>query len=486
MRKKSNKFLAVLLALMMVAVFVPTFSFAADRSDTITVFMTVSDKGQVVETSDHAPMVSKAVVVSDLDDDGHYSFDEALVAAHATYNDPSGYSFDGAMVQKLWGVETSGDCYFFTNDVSLSSGVADSEVQEGDFLTAAAVVTYGDWYASFGKMVDYTEAGKAVSLNLSGKTIAYGSTATTAFEGADIYANGVKVATTDANGNASVTFEDEGTYVITADKLSSPVAVDLGPSWYLIEFGRDADDNVYYGHVANWDYTNYEAYVAYTEDEYENGPYPFDEIEWIDQYDFDIEEWTEEDGYLLYSSEVYNLPVIAPACIINVEKGSTTGSVKEILIDKLGTEIDLNNYKEAQKIAVLFEIINGSVAINAAATADEAQAAYDAAIEAINGIITAAEYDAQAAKTVAGFKVTKGKKKATVKWTADSSNFEGYEVYYKPAGKAAKTVKTTNAKYVVKGLKSKKKCTFKVRGYKTVKGVVVPGAWSKAKTVKIK
>ena len=130
--------------------------------------------------------------------------------------------------------------------------------------------------------------------------------------------------------------------------------------------------------------------------------------------------------------------------------------------------------------------MKGTAAINAAQTAADARAAYDAAVEAIGAIITLQEYNDQAAKKVSGFKVTRGKKKATVKWTKDSKNFDGYQLYYKSSGKSAKTVKTASDSFVVKKLKSKKKCTFKVRGYKTVKGVMVYGKWTASKTVKIK
>ena len=41
-------------------------------------------------------------------------------------------------------------------------------------------------------------------------------------------------------------------------------------------------------------------------------------------------------------------------------------------------------------------------------------------------------------------------------------------------------------KKVIKKLASKKKYTFKVRGYKKVDGSMVYGKWSVAKTVKIK
>lgn len=81
-------------------------------------------------------------------------------------------------------------------------------------------------------------------------------------------------------------------------------------------------------------------------------------------------------------------------------------------------------------------------------------------------------------------KAVAGKKKATITWKA-VKNATGYQVYYKQAGKKARTVKVKGAKAikkVVKKLVSKKKYTVKVRAYNKT-GY---GKWSKAKVLRIK
>ena len=75
---------------MMVVVFIPTFAFAANAK-TITVYMTVSSAGTLAKANDGSLMASKEVKVTDLDNDGHYTYDEALVAAHKAYNSADGY-----------------------------------------------------------------------------------------------------------------------------------------------------------------------------------------------------------------------------------------------------------------------------------------------------------------------------------------------------------------------------------------------------------
>ena len=76
-----------------------------------------------------------------------------------------------------------------------------------------------------------------------------------------------------------------------------------------------------------------------------------------------------------------------------------------------------------------------------------------------------------------------------VTWKKNTEDFDGYQVSYAMKGKKAKTAnitKNTTAKKVIKKLKKGKKYTVKVRGYKTIDGTKIYGAWSAAKKVKVK
>ena len=53
--------------------------------------MTISDKGELATANDGSAMAWKEVKVTDRDNDSNYSFDEALVAVHETYNTAEGY-----------------------------------------------------------------------------------------------------------------------------------------------------------------------------------------------------------------------------------------------------------------------------------------------------------------------------------------------------------------------------------------------------------
>ena len=84
-------------------------------------------------------------------------------------------------------------------------------------------------------------------------------------------------------------------------------------------------------------------------------------------------------------------------------------------------------------------------------------------------------------------KLKAGKKKVTVKWNK-VTGANGYNVSYK-VGSKTKTVtikKASTVKKVIKKLKSKKKVKVSVRAYCTVLGKTVYGAWSAAKSVKVK
>ncbi len=87
-------------------------------------------------------------------------------------------------------------------------------------------------------------------------------------------------------------------------------------------------------------------------------------------------------------------------------------------------------------------------------------------------------------------KVTAGSKSAALAWKT-VSGASGYEVQYSTSSKfkSAKTAtvkKGSSKKTTIKKLTKGKKYYFKVRAYKTVDGNKVYGAWSSAKSVKVK
>ena len=87
-------------------------------------------------------------------------------------------------------------------------------------------------------------------------------------------------------------------------------------------------------------------------------------------------------------------------------------------------------------------------------------------------------------RKVASVKVTKGKKRVTVRYK--KQNGARYQIYYKKAGTKAKTVKTAAVKRTIKKLKSGKTYTIKVRAYKKIGSKTYYGKYSKAKKVRVR
>ena len=87
-------------------------------------------------------------------------------------------------------------------------------------------------------------------------------------------------------------------------------------------------------------------------------------------------------------------------------------------------------------------------------------------------------------RKVSNVKVTKGKKRVTVRYK--KQNGARYQIYYKKAGTKAKTVKTAAVKRTIKKLKSGKTYTIKVRAYKKIGSKTYYGKYSKAKKVRVR
>ena len=107
---------------------------------------------------------------------------------------------------------------------------------------------------------------------------------------------------------------------------------------------------------------------------------------------------------------------------------------------------------------------------------------YDAKAGAYSKVVSAKA----SVMKVAISSVNPGKKAAAVKWKK-VSGVSGYQVYMKAPGGKYKLVATTRKTSLKqKKLKSKKKYSFKVRAYKTVKGKKYYGSYSAVKSVKVK
>ena len=198
-------------------------------ADDATVYFTVSNQGVLAQTSDGQAAIELPVTVKDLNSDGILTYDEALVALHAKYC-PEGYEISAGFVQKFWNVTTDpkGSYYFLKNNEALSMGVDDksSTVAQDDQLYACVFKDEAKWsdvICYFDSRALTAEAYKDITLNLQGSSsMAVGGYKAGSVAGAQVgvWKDGtftaIQNAVTDSKGNVKVSFEEPGTYIVSA------------------------------------------------------------------------------------------------------------------------------------------------------------------------------------------------------------------------------------------------------------------------------
>ena len=169
MNKLKKRILAIGVALMVALTSIPmlgSLAFADEAAATITVYLTVSDQGELAKANDGTVMGWKPVTVTDLDADGKFTFDEALVAAHKAYNTEAGYArYDSGWVTSLWGNSTAG-VYSFAANNEMTDVVTATFVEDGDYLVAAIdcdAISYTDFYAFYDSNKVVLGAGEDVA-----------------------------------------------------------------------------------------------------------------------------------------------------------------------------------------------------------------------------------------------------------------------------------------------------------------------------------
>ena len=198
-------------------------------ADSATVYFTLSNQGVLAQTSDGQAAIELPVTVKDLNSDGILTYDEALVALHEKYCE-GGYEISGGFVQKVWNVTTNpkGSYYFMKNNVALSMGVNDksSTVAQDDQLYTCIFKDEANWsdvICYFDSRALTVEAYKDITLNLQGSSsMAVGGYKAGSVAGAQVgvWKDGtftaIQNAVTDSKGNVKVSFEEPGTYIVSA------------------------------------------------------------------------------------------------------------------------------------------------------------------------------------------------------------------------------------------------------------------------------
>lgn len=280
---------------------------AARAAENITVYATVSDRGSIA--CENGALVADVPVTVETDD-GTATVDAVLAELHEMY----GKSYTGgSYVTKLWDVSTS-NCLFFVNEQALQVGVSTDVVHDGDRLTASINrddVYYSDWYTCFDRSSVTVGVGDDITLTLKGyqgmgggAAVPVSSVSVSVMDmcGASVFGE----AMTDAAGAATLRFDAPGTYCITANGTVR----DTVTAWSMINLGGNP---AVYGTM---DYTTYDSLVAYTDADYGNGPYPADEVKYVDFF-----EWLDDQDsyYALHTNQLLaDCPTIAPVCVVTV------------------------------------------------------------------------------------------------------------------------------------------------------------------------
>ena len=218
-----KKLLSVLLALLMLVSLVPAQVMA---DETITVYISVSRYGDFVQDKNGNPM---AYVPIELNGQRSYTIDDVFVLTHELYypEGAEGYASSvgdwGLGVDKLWG-DTSYNFGYQVNGGRVSVMGPGHEVEDGDSIDACIYKGFypnSEKYARFESVAEEVYRDKEISLTLSYAS-GYDENWNSIFspcEGATIYIDGEETDyITDANGEVSLSFNEIGTYVISAKK----------------------------------------------------------------------------------------------------------------------------------------------------------------------------------------------------------------------------------------------------------------------------
>lgn len=204
------------LSLLLVFLFAAASALAVEPAN---VLVTITDDtGAIV-------LACRSVAVTDADEDGALTINDALLCAHTANNENGAEAYQsenaeyGLSLTRLWGVENGGSYGYYVNDASAWSLL--DPVKEGDHVKAFVytdLTAWSDTYTFFNAPMLTVKASEAAELVLSaaGFDESY-APITLAVEGAAITVNGEATElVTNAEGKVSLTLNGAGVYTISA------------------------------------------------------------------------------------------------------------------------------------------------------------------------------------------------------------------------------------------------------------------------------
>lgn len=263
-----KRLLSLMLALSMALSLATTGAWAAGQ-DSIRVTVTIANQGAIAVGKNGTLMAQVPVTVTDRNGDGKFTYDEAMVAAHEAYyvEGKDGFELNASSgwVTKLWG--ETGSSSYYQNNASFSELVNAQPIENGDDLSAFVYSDpkCSDKYGFFDQSTVSVKTGEKLALNLQGTGYDENwSLITAPVNNAELITIDKEGAfhelnvTTDANGNATLSFGQAGTYVVSAygndDILVPPVCTvtvtDTTPSKDLTKEATSAIANCVTGYQA--------------------------------------------------------------------------------------------------------------------------------------------------------------------------------------------------------------------------------------------
>ncbi len=214
-----KRMVAAVLAMVMLLGLLPVMASGTD----MTVYVSVSKYGEIVQDKNGAEMVFRPVTLTGAEE---YTLDDAFLALHLAYHPDGaeGYQsayderYDSISVLKMWG-DTSGKFGYQLNSATESVGGGSHPVEDGDLIEVAL---YQNSYPATEAYATFAETKKEAYLDepfvLTLQTVDW-SLAATPCADATITVNGEETAAvTDENGLVELTLDEAGAYIISAKK----------------------------------------------------------------------------------------------------------------------------------------------------------------------------------------------------------------------------------------------------------------------------
>ena len=221
-----TRIFGIVLSLALVLSMIPATAKETDAAVSITAYVTVSSGGTFLKDKNGNDAVRLEVSLTGQD---AYTVNDAFAAVHDQYysGGAAGYvteysaTYGSYSITGFWGEKTNYNCGYYVND-SMANGVSDPISNGDDISFFLYLGTYGTTMESYSFFTQKTATATTDYVDLQLKSAGFDesyNTVYSAVQGATITIDGqATTVTTDANGQARVTFEENGTYIISAVK----------------------------------------------------------------------------------------------------------------------------------------------------------------------------------------------------------------------------------------------------------------------------